>query len=74
MHDSATAPERVRVVPHLVVDQGPVCNVRYEWISGLHDLQPQPARVELMLGASGFERLGIASPGRSGGLVRVYRP
>jgi SAM-dependent methyltransferase len=51
--------------------KGPVRKVRYEWIGNCPIFNY--SRRELMFGASGFARVEIASPGRSGFLVRAYR-
>jgi SAM-dependent methyltransferase len=53
--------------------KGPVRKVRYEWIGDCPIFNYTRRELELMFGASGFERLEIASPGRSGFLVRAYR-
>ena len=70
-----TAPGRLRgrLVPHLVADQGPGRKVRYEWIGNCPIFNYSRRELELMFGASGFERVEIHSPGRSGFLVRAYR-
>jgi SAM-dependent methyltransferase len=53
--------------------KGPVRKVRYEWIGDCPIFNYTRRELELMFGAGGFERLEIASPGRSGFLVRAYR-
>lgn len=53
--------------------KGPVRKVRYEWIGDCPIFNYSRRELELMFGASGFERVEIASPGRSGYLVRAYR-
>jgi SAM-dependent methyltransferase len=53
--------------------KGPVRKVRYEWIGNCPIFNYSRRELELMFGASGFERIEIASPGRSGYLVRAYR-
>ena len=53
--------------------KGPVRKVRYEWIGNCPIFNYSRRELELMFGASGFERVEIASPGRSGYLVRAYR-
>jgi SAM-dependent methyltransferase len=53
--------------------KGPVRKVRYEWIGNCPIFNYTRRELELMFGASGFERIEIASPGRSGFLVRAYR-
>ncbi len=53
--------------------KGPVRKVRYEWIGNCPIFNYSRRELELMFGASGFGRLEIASPGRSGYLVRAYR-
>jgi SAM-dependent methyltransferase len=53
--------------------KGPIRKVRYEWIGNCPIFNYTRRELELMLGASGFERVEIASPGRSGYLVRAFR-
>ena len=53
--------------------KGPVRKVRYEWIGNCPIFNYSRRELELMFGASGFDRLEVASPGRSGYLVRAYR-
>ena len=53
--------------------KGPVRKVRYEWIGNCPIFNYSRRELELMFGASGFERVEIVSPGRSGYLVRAYR-
>jgi SAM-dependent methyltransferase len=53
--------------------KGPVRKVRYEWIGDCPIFNYSRRELELMFGASGFERVEIASPGHSGYLVRAYR-
>ncbi len=53
--------------------KGPARKVRYEWIGRCPIFNYSRRELELMLGASGFGRLEILSPGRSGYLVRAYR-
>jgi SAM-dependent methyltransferase len=53
--------------------KGPVRKVRYEWVGDCPIFNYSRRELELMFGASGFERVEIASPGRSGHLVRAYR-
>jgi SAM-dependent methyltransferase len=53
--------------------KGPVRKIRYEWIGDCPIFNYSRRELELMFGASGFERVDIASPGRSGYLVRAYR-
>jgi SAM-dependent methyltransferase len=53
--------------------KGPVRKVRYEWIGNCPIFNYSRRELELMFGASGFERIDITSPGRSGYLVRAYR-
>ncbi|MBV9338257.1 MAG: class I SAM-dependent methyltransferase [Solirubrobacterales bacterium] len=53
--------------------KGPVRKVRYEWIGNCPIFNYSRRELELMFGASGFDRVDIASPGRSGYLVRAYR-
>jgi SAM-dependent methyltransferase len=54
--------------------KGPVRKVRYEWIGDCPIFNYSRSDLETMLGASGFERIEIQSPARSGYLVRAYRP
>jgi SAM-dependent methyltransferase len=53
--------------------KGPVRKVRYEWIGDCPIFNYSHRELELMFGASGFDRVEIASPGHSGFLVRAYR-
>jgi len=53
--------------------KGPVRKVRYEWIGDCPIFNYSRRELELMFGASGFDRLEIHSPGHSGYLVRAYR-
>jgi SAM-dependent methyltransferase len=53
--------------------KGPVRKVRYEWIGNCPIFNYSRRELELMFGASGFERVEVQSPGRSGYLVRAYR-
>jgi SAM-dependent methyltransferase len=53
--------------------KGPVRKVRYEWIGNCPIFNYSRRELELMFGASGFERVEVASPGHSGYLVRAYR-
>jgi len=53
--------------------KGPVRKVRYEWIGNCPIFNYTRRELELMFGASGFDRVDVASPGRSGYLVRAYR-
>ncbi len=53
--------------------KGPIRKVRYELIGNCPIFNYTRRELELMFGASGFARVEIASPGRSGFLVRAYR-
>jgi SAM-dependent methyltransferase len=53
--------------------KGPIRKVRYEVIGNCPIFNYTRRELELMFGASGFERVEIASPGRSGFLARAYR-
>jgi SAM-dependent methyltransferase len=53
--------------------KGPIRKVRYEWIGNCPIFNYSRRELELMFGASGFERIEIASPGHSGYLVRAFR-
>lgn len=53
--------------------KGPVRKIRYEWIGDCPIFNYSRRELELLFGASGFERVEIASPGHSGYLVRAYR-
>lgn len=53
--------------------KGPVRKVRYEWIGNCPIFNYSRRELELMFGASGFNRVEIQSPGHSGFLVRAYR-
>ena len=53
--------------------KGPVRKVRYEWIGNSPIFNYSRRELELMFGASGFDRVEVVAPGRSGYLVRAYR-
>jgi SAM-dependent methyltransferase len=53
--------------------KGPVRKVRYEWLGDCPIFNYSRPRLEQMLRSSGFARLEILSPGRSGFLVRAYK-
>ena len=53
--------------------KGPIRKVRYEWIGNCPIFNYSRRELELMFGASGFDRIEVQSPGRSGYLVRAYR-
>jgi SAM-dependent methyltransferase len=53
--------------------KGPVRKVRYEWVGDCPIFNYTRRELELMLGASGFERVDVLSPGRSGFLVCAQR-
>jgi SAM-dependent methyltransferase len=53
--------------------KGPIRKVRYEWIGDCPIFNYTRPGLESMFGDSGFERVEITSPGRSGFLVRAWR-
>jgi SAM-dependent methyltransferase len=53
--------------------KGPIRKVRYEWIGNCPIFNYSRRELELIFGATGFDRVEIRSPGRSGYLVRAYR-
>jgi hypothetical protein len=53
--------------------KGPVRKIRYEWMGDCPIFNYSRRELELMFGASGFDRVDLESPGRSGYLVRAYR-
>ena len=53
--------------------KGPVRKFRYEWIGNCPIFNYSRRELQLMFGASGFDRVDTASPGHSGYLVRAYR-
>jgi SAM-dependent methyltransferase len=53
--------------------KGPVRKVRYEWIGNCPIFNYNRRELEELFGASGFDRVEVTSPGRSGYLVRAYR-
>jgi SAM-dependent methyltransferase len=59
--------------PRWSLAKGPIRKVRYEWIGDCPIFNYTRRELELMLGASGFERIEISGPSRSGYLVRAYR-
>jgi SAM-dependent methyltransferase len=54
--------------------KGPVRKVRYEWIGDCPIFNYSRRELELLFGASGFDRVELKSPGRSGYLMRAHRP
>ena len=54
--------------------KGPVRKVRYEWIGDCPIFNYSRPQLEAMLSGAGFDRVEILSPGRSGFLVRAFRP
>ncbi len=53
--------------------KGPVRKLRYEVIGDCPIFNYTRRELELMFGASGFERVEVVSPGRSGFLLRAWR-
>ncbi len=53
--------------------KGPVRKVRYEWIGDCPIFNYSRPQLEQVFAASGFDRVEILSPGRSGFLVRARR-
>jgi SAM-dependent methyltransferase len=53
--------------------KGPIRKVRYEWIGDCPIFNYSRRELELMFGASGFDRTEIYSPGHSGYLLRAHR-
>ncbi len=53
--------------------KGPVRKLRYEVIGDCPIFNYTRRELELMFGASGFERVEVRSPGRSGFLLRAWR-
>jgi SAM-dependent methyltransferase len=53
--------------------KGPIRKLRYEVIGDCPIFNYSRRELELMFGASGFERVEIQAPGRSGYLLRAYR-
>src|SRR5438105_871799 len=53
--------------------KGPIRKVRYEWIGDCPIFNYSSDGLERMFRGSGFDRVEIGSPGRSGFLVRAYR-
>ena len=60
--------------PTFSLVKGPVRKVRYEWIDDCPIFNYSRRELELMFGASGFAPVDILSPGRSGYLLRAYKP
>jgi SAM-dependent methyltransferase len=54
--------------------KGPIRKVRYEWLGDCPIFNYSRRELELLFGASGFDPVEIHSPGRSGYLLRAYRP
>ena len=59
--------------PRWSLVKGPIRKVRYEWIGNCPIFNYTRRELELMFGASGFQRVEIRRPSRSGFLVRAYR-
>ena len=53
--------------------KGPIRKLRYEWIGNCPIFNYTRRELQLMFGASGFERVQVLSPGRNGFLLRAYR-
>src|SRR5437764_124775 len=53
--------------------KGPIRKIRYEWIGDCSIFNYTRRELELMFGASGFGRVEVMSPGRSGFLLRAWR-
>jgi SAM-dependent methyltransferase len=53
--------------------KGPIRKVRYEWIGDCPIFNYTRPELEQMFGASGFGRVEVQSPGRSGFLLRAWR-
>ncbi len=60
--------------PRWSLPKGPIRRVRYEWLGDCPIFDYSRRELELMFGASGFGRVEVISPGRSGYLLRAYRP
>ncbi len=59
--------------PRWSLVKGPIRKVRYEWVGDCPIFNYTARELQLMFGASGFERVEILTPGRSGFLVRAAR-
>jgi SAM-dependent methyltransferase len=59
--------------PTFSLIKGPVRKVRYEWIGDCPIFNYSHRELELLFGASGFSRVEIRAPGRSGFLLRAYK-
>jgi SAM-dependent methyltransferase len=53
--------------------KGPIRKVRYEWIGDCPIFNYTRQQLERMFGASGFRRVEVLTPGRSGFLLRAWR-
>ena len=53
--------------------KGPIRKVRYEWIGDCPIFNYTRPELERMFGATGFTRVEMLSPGRSGFLLRAWR-
>jgi SAM-dependent methyltransferase len=69
----ATGGTMVGSFPAWSMLKGPIRKVRYEWLGDCPIFNYSDEGLERMLRGSGFERVEIASPGRSGFLVRAYK-
>jgi SAM-dependent methyltransferase len=59
--------------PAWSIVKGPIRKLRYEWIGDCPIFNYTARELELMFGATGFERIEVQKPGRSGFLVRAWR-
>src|SRR5579859_2056091 len=54
--------------------KGPIRKIRYEWIGDCPIFNYTRPQLERLFGEAGFSRIEVLSPGRSGFLLRAYRP
>ncbi len=54
--------------------KGPIRKIRYEWIGDCPIFNYTRPQLERLFGEVGFARLEVLAPGRSGFLLRAYRP
>ncbi len=59
--------------PTFSLIKGPVRKIRYEWLGDVPIFNYSARELKLLFGASGFERVELRAPGRSGFLLRAYR-
>jgi SAM-dependent methyltransferase len=60
--------------PAFSLVKGPIRKVRYEWIGDCPIFNYTRPQLEQLFGSNGFARVEVHAPGRSGFLLRAYKP